>query len=61
MCKVLSKTRLRLFLGSSPLSPSCTFGDMGYTGTVTSRRVWGYGPEVVRAPGQVHQGGVGAL
>lgn len=43
-----------LSLDSSPLSLSCTFGDMGYAGTVTTRRVWGYGPEVHRALGQMH-------
>lgn len=54
MCEIPSETRQRFFLGFSPLSPSCTFGDMGYTGTVTLRGVWGYGPEVDRTLGQVN-------
>lgn len=33
---------------------------MGYTGTVTLRGVWGYGPEVDRTLGQVHGVEVGA-
>lgn len=58
MCRAPIKKGLSL--DSSPLSPSCTFGDMGYAGTVTMRRVWGYGPQVHRALGQMYQVGVGS-